>query len=97
MDWHYWRYKPGDKVRVIDHFVQEHEYHMVSGPGRGCATTVRYTYKDRSELAGSVVTISEYTDNERYRIKETGCRMNWTDEMFVGLADESECYCESLL
>lgn len=96
MDWRYWRYKPGDKVRVIDHFVQEHEYHMVSGPGRGCATTVRYTYKDRSELAGSVVTISEYTDNDRYRIKETGCRMNWTDEMFVGLAD-NEYYCESLL
>lgn len=91
-----WRYKPGDKVRVIDHFVQEHEYHMVSGPGRGCATTVRHTYEDRSELADSVVTISEYTDNERYRIKETGCRMNWTDEMFVGLAD-NEYYCESLL
>lgn len=96
MDWRYWRYKLGDKIRVIDHFVEEHEYHMVSGPGRGCATTVRYTYKDRSELAGSVVTISEYSDNERYRIKETGCRMNWTDEMFVGLAD-NECYCESLL
>lgn len=96
MDWHYWRYKPGDKVRVIDHFVKEHEYHMVSGPGCGCTTTVKWSYEERSRLAGSIVTISEYCDNERYQIKETGCRMNWTDEMFVGLAD-NECYCESLL
>lgn len=43
-----WRYKPGDKVRVIDHFVKEHEYQMVSGPGRGCTTTVKWSYEDRS-------------------------------------------------
>lgn len=91
-----WRYKPGDRVRVIDHFVKQHEYQMVSGPGRGCTTTVKWSYKDRSELAGSIVTISEYSDNERYLIKETGGQMNWTDEMFVGLAD-NEYYCESLL
>ena len=96
MDWRYWCYKPGDKVRVIDHFVKEHEYRMVSGPGCGCATTVKWSYEERSRLAGSIVTISEYCDNERYQIKETGRRMNWTDEMFVGLAD-NECYCESLL
>lgn len=92
-----WRYKPGDKVRVIDHFVKEREYHMVSGPGRECFTTVKWSYEDRSRLAGSIVTISGYYENQRYQIKETGCRMNWTDEMFVGLADENECYCESLL
>lgn len=92
-----WRYKPGDKVRVIDHFVKEREYNMVSGPGRGCFTTVKWSYEERSRLADSIVTISGYYENQRYQIKETGCRMNWTDEMFVGLADESECYCESLL
>lgn len=92
-----WRYKPGDKVRVIDHFVKEREYHMVSGPGRGCFTTVKWSYEDRSRLADSIVTISGYYENQRYQIKETGCRMNWTDEMFVGLADENEYYCESLL
>lgn len=69
---------------------------MVSGPGCGRTTTVKWSYEERSRLAGSIVTISEYCDNERYQIKETGCRMNWTDEMFVGLAD-NECYCESLL
>ena len=34
-------YKPGDKVRLIDHFVKEREYRMVSGPGYGCTTTVK--------------------------------------------------------
>ena len=92
-----WRYKPGDKVLVMYHFVKEREYNMVSGPGRGCFTTVKWSYEDRSRLADSIVTISGYYENQRYQIKETGCRMNWTDEMFVGLADESECYCESLL
>ena len=92
-----WRYKPGDKVRVIDHFVKEREYNMVSGPGHGCFTTVKWSYEERSRLADSIVTISGYYENQRYQIKETGCRMNWTDGMFVGLADESECYCESLL
>lgn len=90
-----WRYNPGDRVRVIDHFVKEHEYHMVSGTDCGCVTTVKWTYEDRSALANSIVTISEH-NSDRYRIRETGKRMNWTDEMFVGLAD-NECYCESLL
>lgn len=90
-------YKPGDKVRLIDHFVKEREYRMVSGPGYGCTTTVKWTYEERSRLTGSIVTIAEYYKSGRYRIKETGGRMCWTDEMFVGLADESECYCESLL
>lgn len=90
-------YKPGDKVRLIDHFIKEREYRMVSGPGYGCTTTVKWTYEERSRLAGSIVTIAEYYKSGRYRIKETGGRMCWTDEMFVGLADESECYCESLL
>ena len=87
-------YKPGDKVRLIDHFVKEREYRMVSGPSYGCTTTVKWTYEERSRLAGS---IAEYYKSGRYRIKETGGRMCWTDEMFVGLADESKCYCESLL
>lgn len=90
-------YKPGDKVRLIDHFVKEREYRMVSGPGYGCTTTVKWTYEERSRLAGSIVTIAGYYESGHYRIKETGGRMCWTDEMFVGLADESECYCESLL
>ena len=90
-------YKPGDKVRVIDRFIQFHEYKMLSGPEPGSITTVKWTYERRCALAGSVVTISEYAYGDRYRVMETGDGIDWTDEMFVGLDGDKECYCSSLL
>lgn len=93
-------YKPGDKVRVIDRFIQFHEYKMLSGPKPGSTTTVKWTYEKRCALAGSVVTISGYAYGDRYRVVETGgngSNIDWTDEMFVGLDDDKECYCSSLL
>lgn len=94
------RYKVGDKVRMIDKFVQDEIYYMRSqgnkaGVSLGVSLTIKWSLQDRMRLAGKIVTISEVRDY--YRIKEDGRRKLWTDDMFVGLADDGECYCESLL
>lgn len=89
------KYKLGDRVRVVDKFIEGKEYRMLSGTDAGCITRVLWSYDERAALAGSVVTITGYFIN-RYRINgRTG--MEWTDEMFTGLADDNECYCDSLL
>lgn len=88
-------YKPGDRVVVINEIREREEYYMRSGsPFPICVS--ESTIRARKALEGTVVTILEYCRN-RYIIKETDQKILWTDDMFVGLANETECYCESLL
>lgn len=89
-------YKPGDKVRVIDHFEQGKFYRMNSGPDAGNGTTVHWSYKYRQELAGKIVTIGDYDDLDRYTVKESDHYMIWSDEMFVGLVNKP-FMCNNLL
>lgn len=94
-----YRYKPGDRVVVINDIRECKDYYMRSG-SRFPLTNVIYvsesTIRTRKALEGTVVTILEYCRN-RYIIKEADRKILWTDDMFVGLANETECYCESLL
>ena len=88
------RYKVGDKVRMIDKFVQDGIYYMRGLSNRpGPSVTIKWSLQDRMRLAGKIVTISEA--GEYYRIEEDGRRKNWTEDMFVGMA---KCFiCRSLL
>lgn len=94
-----YRYKPGDRVVVINGIQENKGYYMRSG-GSFLSHNVIYaseaSIRTRKALEGTVVTILEYFHN-RYVIKETEQKILWSDDMFVGLANESECYCESLL
>lgn len=94
-----YRYKPGDRVVVINGIQECKNYYMRSGsshPLHNVICVSECTIRRRKALEGTVVTILEYCRN-RYIIKETGQKILWTDDMFVGLANETECYCESLL
>ena len=94
-----YKYKPGDRVVVINEIRESAEYYMRSGspfPSANAICVSESTIRARKALEGTVVTILEYCRN-RYVIKETERKFLWTDDMFVGLANESECYCESLL
>ena len=88
------RYKVGDKVRMIDKFVQDGLYYMRGLSNRpGVSVTIKWSLNERMKLAGKIVTISEVGDY--YRIEEDDHRKNWTDDMFVGTA---KCFvCRSLL
>ena len=88
------RYKVGDKVRLIDNFVQYEEYHMRDRNNNpGYTITVKWSLEERMKLVGKIVTISQVGDY--YRIKEDNYRKHWTDDMFVGAA---KCFvCRSLL
>ena len=88
------RYKVGDKVRLIDNFVQYRDYFMRDQNNEPRDfITVKWSLQDRMRLAGKVVTISEA--GFYYRIEEDGTRKHWTDDMFVGTA---KCLvCRSLL
>ena len=92
-------YKPGDRVVVINEIRENGDYYMRSGSQFPLANVIcvsESTIRARKSLEGTVVTILEYCRN-RYIIKETNQKILWTDDMFVGLANENECYCESLL
>lgn len=94
-----YRYKPGDRVVVINEIRENEDYYMRSGSQFPLANVIcvnESTIRARKALEGTVVTILEYCRN-RYVIKETDRKFLWTDDMFVGLANEKECYCESLL
>jgi hypothetical protein len=94
-----YRYKPGDRVVVINEIRENEDYYMRSGsqfPLANVTCVSESTIRARKALEGTVVTILEYCRN-RYVIKETDRKFLWTDDMFVGLANEKECYCESLL
>ncbi len=88
------RYKVGDKVRMIDNFVQDGIYYMRGlSNSPGYSVTIKWSLQDRMRLAGKIVTISEA--GGYYRIEEDGHRKNWTDDMFIGPA---KCLvCRSLL
>ena len=88
------RYKVGDKVRMIDNFVQDGLYYMRGLSNRpGVSVTIKWSLNERMKLAGKIVTISEV--GYYYRIEEDNHRKNWTDDMFVGTA---KCFvCRSLL
>lgn len=88
------RYKVGDKVRMIDNFVQGETYYMRYQNNKpGVSVTIKWSLNKRMKLAGKIVTISEVGDY--YRIEEDGRRKNWADDMFVGTA---KCFvCRSLL
>lgn len=94
-----YRYKPGDRVVVINDIREGKNYYMRSGswyPPSNVICVSEASIRARKALEGTVVTILEYCRN-RYVIKETNRKSLWTDDMFVGLANETECYCESLL
>lgn len=88
------RYKVGDKVRMIDKFVQDEVYYMRDqNNNAGYSVTIKWSLAERMKLAGKIVTISEA--GGYYRIEEDEHRKNWTDDMFVGTA---KCFvCRSLL
>lgn len=88
------RYKVGDKVRMIDKFVQDEIYYMRSQDNKAReSVTIKWSLNERMKLAGKIVTISEVGDY--YQIEEDNHRKNWTDDMFVGTA---KCFvCRSLL
>lgn len=94
-----YRYKPGDRVVVINGIQEGKDYYMRSGDRFRLGNMIcvsEGSIRIRKALEGSVVTILEYCRN-RYIIKETNQKILWTDDMFVGLANEKECCCESLL
>lgn len=94
-----YRYKPGDRVVVINDIRECKDYYMRSGSRFPLANVIyvsESTIRTRKALEGTVVTILEHCRN-RYIIKEADRKILWTDDMFVGLANETECYCESLL
>lgn len=78
------RYKPGDKVRVINNFEAPKKYYMRSGPQKDQAYqgTGYVVVNDRRRLQGEIVTISRIS-NDRYKIEEDYEGWCWTDEMFV--------------
>lgn len=92
-----YRYKIGDKVLVKNDLHEaltySDSYKMRSGPRAGgwASCTKRHL-----SFAGAIVTIKSYK-NGGYHIAETPDGDFWTDDMFVGLVNENECYCESLL
>ena len=88
------RYKVGDKVRIIDNFVQDGVYYMRGLSNKpGYSLTIKWSLNERMKFAGKIVTISEV--GEYYRIEEDGHCKHWTDDMFVGKA---KCFiCRSLL
>lgn len=97
-----WRYKPGDKV-IVARIIQGKDYYMHSGPNMNYSwqngygiTITSSTIGQRKDLEGEAVTIKNHYHN-RYLIDEVNGRILWTDDMFLGLADDGECYCESLL
>lgn len=84
------RYKVGDKVRVIDNFMQYGNYFMRDRSNKpGYAITVKWSLEERMKLAGKIVTIAEV--GEYYRIEEDDHRKHWADDMFVGMANPFTC------
>ena len=80
-----YRYKPEDAVFVRPDLKRGHDYLMRSGvnENKQCLVAIG----DMLNFAGK---------DGFYYIKEDPGQWCWTDEMFVGLADD-ECRCESLL
>lgn len=87
-----YKYKSGDRVRVIDKFEKGKNHYMSSG--KHSILTIGGSLPTRKRLAGKIVTISGYR-LEGYTIEESDRNIIWTDDMFVGAA---KCLvCRSLL
>ena len=74
------KYKIGDKVRVRDDLRLGEVCKMENG------TDYDSVVFEMLKLKGKEVTISTYTDSDKYQISEDRGCWNWTDEMFSGLA-----------
>ena len=88
-----YRYKPGDRVVVINEIRENEKYYMRSGSEYPLVNAIcvnESTIRARKALEGTVVTILECCRN-RYVIKETNRKFLWTDDMFVGLANSLTC------
>ena len=70
------RYKLGDKVVVRSDLSVD-------------STDFAYVCYDMKKFCGQVVHIKEYAYGDRYFIKEDPNHHSWTDEMFVGFADNN--------
>lgn len=82
-----YQYKPGDRVRVIDCFEEYHNYKMLS---QDFGVVVKKSFKARKPFEGKTVTVIGYVLN-RYVIEEAPRSILWTDEMFLGLANQLSC------
>ena len=81
------RYRPGDQVLVRDDLELGGHYKSDGEEKARCAFV-----SPMCDYCGKIVTIvseNGLRDRTRYRIAEDGGDWAWTDEMFVGLADES--------
>lgn len=87
-----YKYKPGDRVRVIDKFEKGENHYMSSG--KCSILTIGVSLPTRKRLAGKIVTISGYR-LDGYTIEESNRNIIWTDDMFIGM---TKCLvCRSLL
>ena len=82
-----YKYKLGDRVRVIDKFEPGKNHYMSSGKA---ILTIGVSLPTRRRLAGKVVTISGYR-LDGYTIEESSKDTIWSDDMFVGLANPFTC------
>lgn len=82
-----YKYKPGDRVHVIDKFEPGKIHYMSSGKS---ILTIGVSLPTRKRLAGKVVTISGYR-LDGYTIEESSKDTIWSDDMFVGLANPFTC------
>jgi hypothetical protein len=79
------RYSQGDRV-IVRPDLEENTHYYMDDQGLGFSLPA---IDDMLKLAASEVTIKDinsYLSNSYYRIGE--CDYGWTDEMFLGLADE---------
>ena len=92
-----YRYKLGDRVRVIDKIEMGKTHYMHSGPYSDSAAgtiTICTSFQERKNFAGKVVTIKGYRFGN-YIVDEDPA-MLWVDDMFVGW-DKTKIRCKSLL
>ena len=82
-----YKYKLGDRVRVIDKFEPGKIHYMSSGKS---ILTIGVSLPTRKRLAGKIVTISGYR-LDGYTIEESNKDTIWSDDMFVGLANPFTC------
>ena len=82
-----YKYKLGDRVRVINKFEPGKNHYMSSGKS---ILTIGVSLPTRRHLAGKVVTISGYRLNG-YTIEESNKDIIWSDVMFGGLANPFTC------
>lgn len=79
------KYKVGQKVKIIPNLSINGRYFMHSGPENKnywCHTNVGVN-NEMMAMAGQVFTISECTGYGVYHLKEDGEQWSWVDDMLV--------------